>query len=315
MSAPAVLRLPLVVAGRMVLAAGIMLCAGVVLLAGAEPSKPGVEDRFAVQLEYLRWQPRDEIGRDALVAAYERFIAQFEKDPRVAEAMMDVAHLMKGEFPRQGLKPDHEAAFVWCRKAAARAVPGTPFWRKANFSLAGWMSLKDTAEARRILQTIVEDAHGHSLTLARVERDLQVVCLREHDLAAAEVHCRRVLEWYNDPARVPKEDMEKYDLDGVMAEAGSIMIGAYLTAPWPKAERKRRIEALARSDFTDFELKMEVDRALEDLKTRHEVPETVVFDKVADSRAGWRWALSIAGLVLLVVMGYFVYRRPWRRVA
>ena len=56
------------------------------------------------------------------------------------------------------------------------------------------------------------------------------------------------------------------------------------------------------------------DLSLQTLAKSPEVRETVLFDEKADSRAGWRWALTIAALVLLVVIGYLVYRRAWRRV-
>ena len=56
------------------------------------------------------------------------------------------------------------------------------------------------------------------------------------------------------------------------------------------------------------------DLSLETLAKLPEVPETVLFDEKADSSAGWRWALTIATLVLLVVIGYLVHRRPSRRV-
>ena len=301
-------------AARLVSAAGIALSAAVVLLAGAGPSKPEVKDRFLAQLDYLRRQPAREVGRDALVAAYQRLIAEHEKKPRVAEAMMDVAALMELKSPPENLNPDEAAALKWYRRAAQTATPGSPLWTKANFYLAGRL-IYDTAEPRQILQRITEHAAGHSLTLARVEHDLQAICLREDDLAGAEVHCRRILDWYNDPARVPKEDMEKFELDRVIASAGGVMIGAWATAPWPKSERKRRMDALV--DAYGFNGSLHEDRrfALELLAKVPDLPETVVFDKVADSRAGWRWALTIAGLVLLVVLGYLVYRRPWRRVA
>jgi hypothetical protein len=249
-----------------------------------------------------------------LVAAYERFIAEFEKDPRVAEAMMDVAGLMAGEFPRQGLKPNDEGALLWCRKAAATAIPATPLWIKANRAVAGRVGIFDAAEARRLFQKITEQVAGDSLTLARVEHDLQQICLREHDLAGAEIHCYRILGWYRDPTRVPKEDMEKFELDRVIASAGGSMLQAYVSAPWPKAERKRRIQALAESNPYSFELAMERDRALEQLREMPEVPETVVFDKTPDPRAWWRWGLTMGAVLVLVVIGYLVYRPPWRRV-
>lgn len=81
--------------------------------AGQAQPGSGSADPFDVRLDYLRRQNLAVVGRDAKVAGYQKLIEEHAADPRVADAMLDVAHLMENEDPETGLRPDPASALRW----------------------------------------------------------------------------------------------------------------------------------------------------------------------------------------------------------
>jgi hypothetical protein len=232
-------------------------------------SKDRKGDEFALRLDQLRRTPNVQGGkvfRDQVVEQYKALIDEFRNDPRVAEAMLDVASRLQNGWPELNFFPKHAEAVAWVRKAAETAAPGSKVWNTAQFSLAGELSWSDTREARRILQQISDQARGHSLTLAQVEDELKIIAMHEGDLDMAEQHCRRVLNWYKgDRKRVPTDNEEKRELDCIILGSGLPLLHAFLKAPWPREMRERRIRALVNDHFWVQSLQRDGDDVLERL--------------------------------------------------
>lgn len=119
--------------------------------------------------------------------------------------------------------------------------------------------------AREHLVAIGRHARGHSLTLARVEYNLQVLEIHERRWDMAEMRCRRIMDWYRDEKRIPTDSMEKAELDSTIQSAGSAMIWAWSMAPWPKKQRRQRISELVNSNPFLTSLSREEDRILNKL--------------------------------------------------
>lgn len=198
---------------------------------------------FDAQLQYLRTQNVALVGRDSLVEAYDTLITKHADDPRVAEAMLEIAALFTSvERPELDIYPDPEKALVWLQKAAATAVEGSPTWIKAQFSISGHVRRSNPQEARRILDNIATKAKDKSSLLrARIELEYQTICIEEGDLDAAERHCRRLLGWYADPAQKPNIELEKAEIDYLVISAGAFMMAQFPRAPWPVKKRIDRI--------------------------------------------------------------------------
>jgi hypothetical protein len=195
-------------------------------------------DVFGKRITYLREQIALQSGREPIVEGYEQLIEQFPDDPRVAEAMKEVAHLMELEIPEMGIRPDPVRALQWFRRAAANAVPGSKIWTEAHFHYARRLQ-SSPSEARRILEKIAENSQGDSVTLAEVEYDLLSVCVNEGDFEGAEAHCLRVLQLYDDPSRIPKDSLQKSQLDGFIRAAAAAMAHAWIHAPLAEAGTRR----------------------------------------------------------------------------
>lgn len=221
----------------------IVMLGAIVLPASQSLSQ---DDPFDAQLQYLRTQNVAQVGRDSLVEAYDTLITKHADDPRVAEAMLEIAALFTSvERPELEIYPDPEKALVWLQKAAATAVEGSPTWIKAQFSISGHVRRSNPQEARRILDNIAAKAKDKSSLLrARIELEFQTVCIDEGDLDAAERHCRRLLGWYADPAQIPNIELEKAEIDYLMISAGAFMMAQFPRAPWPVKKRVDRIVKL-----------------------------------------------------------------------
>ncbi len=228
-------------------------------------------DAFREKLHFLHTQNIGEVGREAVVKAYEEFISEYADDPRVAEAMHRLGHRYLNVIPALGIAREPESAMRWFRKAAATATPGSEIWVKCQFTLSDRSSA--LPDARQILIDVAARVKGDSLTLAKVEHRLQRLCVKEGDVDAAEVHCRRLLEWYRDPARIPKESGAKADLDSTRRGAGKGMLNALARArKYSKAERAERIQALV-DEYASGVMTKYGKRALRDLAARAEEPE------------------------------------------
>jgi hypothetical protein len=278
-------------------------------LGASAPSGAERQDEFDSQLEYLRRQWMPDVGKDAVVDAFKDFIEEYQDDPRVAKAMLHLAGLMENSDPQKGIYPDRAAALGWYRKAAGRAVPGSETWIKAQFMVQGRVVYSSPAEARGILKQVAAHAQGDSLTLARVESALYTVCRSEDDLDGAERHCRRILSWYDDPARIPTEPLRKRDLDMLIASCASAMMEALRVAPMPKADRAKRIQGLMR-DYGFQSLEDAGTEALKELETMPEFRRRVPLAAEAGWIAWLRWTMVLVSVVVFLSLGWlFLIRR------
>ena len=225
-------------------------------------------DQFVEELDYLRRKNPGKVGRDALVEAYEDLIDRYPGDARVAEAMLEIACLYENTMPDLGIYPDADRALLWSRRAADTAAPGSDTWFRAQFLLCHRVRYLDASEARQILENVSARATGDPLISARVEKEFQSICVIEHDLDAAEGHCRRLLGWYADPARIPKDVTAKAELDGVIRSAATFMVEALGSAPWPVAVRMARIRRLMDDYVWNRALQRAGERKLEHLRER-----------------------------------------------
>jgi len=205
---------------------------------------------IAVKLDYLSWQNPSRVGRAPLVGAYEECIRQHPGDPRVAEAMMSIGHLYGTlEIPELDIHPATEKAMEWFRMAARTATVGSPTWADAQLRIAG-CHLTSPEEARNRLYSVSDRG---SLLLAKVEDELQAIAIREGNLDQAERHCRRLLSWYRDPSRIPKEDLIKHEVDCLMISSGAFMVHQIGSAhDTPVVQRRTRILQLM-SDFAGLQ--------------------------------------------------------------
>lgn len=226
------------------------------------------DDSFDAQLQYLRTQNVAQVGRDSLVEAYDKLIGKHADDPRVAEAMLEIAALFTSvERPELEIYPDPEKALVWLQKAAATAVEGSPTWIKAQFSISGHVRRSNPQEARRILDNIAAKAKDKSSLLrARIELEFQRICIEEGDLDAAERHCRRLLGWYADPAQIPNIELEKAEIDYLMISAGAFMMAQFPRAPWPVKKREDRIFKLMKDHAGSAALYRDGEAALKSIR-------------------------------------------------
>lgn len=202
---------------------------------------------IAVKLDYLSRQNPSRVGRAPLVGAYEECIHRHPGDPRVAQAMMSIGHLYGTlEIPELDIHPDTEKAMEWFRMAARTATVGSSTWVDAQLTVARCQALTSPEEARNRLRSILD---RESLLLARVEYELQAIAIRERNLDQAERHCRRLLSWYRDPSRIPKEDLIKHEVDCLMISSGAFMVHQIGSAhETPVAQRRARILQLMK-DF------------------------------------------------------------------
>jgi hypothetical protein len=202
---------------------------------------------IAVKLDYLSRQNPARVGRTPLVAAYKECIRRHPGDPRVAEAMMSIGHLYGGlEIPELGI----QKAMEWFRMAARTATEHSPTWVDAQMTVARCQARTSPEEARNRLRRISDRG---SLLLAQVEYELQVIAIEERNLDQAEHHCRRLLSWYSDPSRIPKEDLIKHEVDCLMMSSGSFMVHQIGSAhDIPVAQRRTRIVQLM-SEFAGLQ--------------------------------------------------------------
>lgn len=204
------------------------------------------DDSFDAQLQYLRTQNVAQVGRDSLVEAYDKLISRHPDDPRVAEAMLEIAALFTSvEIPQLEVYSDQEKALAWLHKASATAAAGSSTWVKAQFAISGHVRQSNPEEARRVIDDIAAKAKDKSLLLlAKIEHEFQKICIAEGDLDAAESHCRRLLGWYANPEQIPKVEEEKGEIDYIIISAGAFMMTQLQQAPWPVEKRVDHIVKL-----------------------------------------------------------------------
>jgi hypothetical protein len=265
------------------------------------------DDAFSTKLDFLRRQDLAQIGRQSAVASYEKLIAENAGHALIAEAMLDVAALFENENTEISMRPDPQSALGWYRRASLASPKGSAVWVKSQLLLVNRIRYDNATEARTILADIKSTKPDDSLIQAKIEHTLQLICISEKDLATAERHARNILQWYNEPNRIPKDGFIKSEIDGVIRSAGSAMVHAYVSAPMPKAERIRRISAIVDDNMALGSLQRDGKAALELLLASSELvaPEPIV---QPDPHSRSRFLFILIGNILVVALLAIVYK-------
>lgn len=273
-------------------------------------------DRFGSQLRSLLTQDPVVHGRDKIIGQLEILIDANASHPAAAEAMFHIATLLENENPAIGMTAKPKEALSWYRKAVETAAPGTPVWIKARKYLAGRLGKHDAAEAKKLLDEVAQASAGNWYALARLEADRMHHALGQRDFDQAEQHCRTLLNWYSDPARIPKNPDEKRQLDAVIAASGRAMVLAWSTAQRSNEERTQRIRQFAAAYPQNTDIAATADKAIK-FATAHPAPPPnptpiALTSSKPESR---RWILTFgaAALVSLLLAAAVLMRRMQAR--
>jgi hypothetical protein len=271
----------------------------------------GREDVFDTELEFLRQQNLPAVGRQAYTAAYERFIQRHSADPRVAIAMLDLADSLENTIASAEIHADSKAALEWRRRAAATASPRSEAWIKAQFLIA--TNFANSDESRRILDLLAQECSDDLSVLSRVEYYLVLLCITRGDFEEAEIHTLAVMNWYDDPNRIPRDEVIKAEIDVRRLTAGGAMMHAWSTAPWPRAERNRKIqEFMDRYALNGGNLLRDGEAALKRVDENPN-PEGVGRTMSAIPQSIVRLILIAANaIIVLALISVWIYRR-WLR--
>jgi hypothetical protein len=212
----------------------------------------GLADAFTDAMEGLSQQNEQEVGRDAMVAAYERLLRDYPEHPDRAKAMLQLQSLWQRSNPRLGIKPDEEKQNDWVRRAYEAAPSGSETWFEAGFRHASVLTRKDPEEAKKLLQRLYEQAPD-AVYQTKALWHLQGVARSQRDLAEAERICLILQHWTRDKKGLPKEMLRKEDVFAWIQESASDMMMQYAELPEPKAKRIARI-----NDFVEHHVSVGV---------------------------------------------------------
>jgi hypothetical protein len=222
------------------------------------------EFSFMTELSSLREQRIVVVGKEQLVQAYEKFINKHSRDPNVNRAMIDLGSLYETTVPEARIQPDQVLALKWFRNAAKAATPGSKAWFvNQQYLLA---RLADPAEKRPIIEELALHAKNKLAIQVQIEKNLMDVCVLERDYATAAVHCRRIMHWHDDPARVPQDMLVKSEIDSFRRNSADEYIMRVAEArSLPKAERNKIIEEFA----SEFDFNQDVYLGSLDIARKH----------------------------------------------
>jgi hypothetical protein len=102
------------------------------VLLSAASGGVGLADEFTEAMDRLSKQNVSEVGRDAMVSAYERLLRDYPDHPDRAKAMLELQGLWQQSDPRLGIKADEEKQNDWVRRAFAAAPDGSEIWFEAG---------------------------------------------------------------------------------------------------------------------------------------------------------------------------------------
>jgi hypothetical protein len=239
-------RIPLIQA-RMKTKSLFLILSILFALVAVAMSASEASDSFLEELDYLQRQNAGKIGVPALIDAYEKFISKYESDSRVARAMVDLGSKYQAEWAGK----DPKKALEWFGVAAKTATPNTEIWKKANFRVIDYYLYApfiDYSRAEKILLDMKSHLKDGDIVFSmELEKKYVDVYGVQGRLDEAEKHCGNVLTVYHDPARVPKNILDKSKIDGLIGSSSGNMI-AYIenSVYLPATERLLRIQKLGR---------------------------------------------------------------------
>jgi serine/threonine protein kinase/protein involved in polysaccharide export with SLBB domain/WD40 repeat protein len=185
-----------------------------------------------------------QVGRDEVIAAYERVLKRFPDHPDRATAMFEIFAAWENGGLDTDSKPDPAKALEWLRKACAAARPGTPLWYKSRFYLEGRVRWQSADAAQKILDEILA-SHPGAVNEVRAWYDKQEVALMQNKPGEAEKICRR-LQRVMGQQKLPVEGAELGEYFDWIQESAGRMLNYWDEHPSP--ENKAKIDAL-RNDF------------------------------------------------------------------
>jgi hypothetical protein len=203
----------------------------------------GLADAFTESMGHLSKQNVLEVGRDAMVSAYERLLRDYPNHPDRAKAMLELRSLWQVFDPQRGDEPDEEKQNDWVRRAYDAAPFGSETWFVAGFGHASVLTRKDPKEAKKLLQLLYEQAPD-AVYQTKALWHLQGVARRQGDLAEAERICLILQHWTRDKKGLPKEMLRKGDAFAWIQESARDMMMQYAELPESKAKRIARINDL-----------------------------------------------------------------------
>src|SRR5262249_29570817 len=134
------------------------LMAIMTVLLSAASGGVGLADAFTEAMDRLSKQNVSEMGRDAMVSAYERLLRDFPDHPDRTKAMLQLQGLWQQSDPQRGIKADEEKQNDWVRRAYEAAPFGSEVWFEAGFRHASVLTWKDPKGAKKLLQRLYERA-------------------------------------------------------------------------------------------------------------------------------------------------------------
>jgi hypothetical protein len=259
-------------------------------------------DTFEERFQSLERLDVRKLPREAVVRAAEQALSDFADHPKRARIMLFLSARFEESDPHRGIQPDRAAVIDWARKAVEAAEVGSETWCEAQFRVADRIHEKAPQEARGILLTV--EAHSTDpVVRAQVVYELESVALTEHKSEEAEQLCRRLRDWYNHAGNMPKEPLDKGRIDRLRASAAAMLMWYFAQRNTPKAQRRAKIEALARqypSSNTVWEARA---RIYEMLAKAPDVPAATGAPPV--NRAGQYAAVVVVVLLALATIGLF----------
>ena len=182
-------------------------------------------DNFSVELQYLKQQNAAKIGVPSLIGAYEKFIARYQSDARVASAMFDLGVIYESQWKGQ----DHNKALEYFGVAAKAATPNTEIWKKANFYFFNRVLDKDFRQAKKVLDNMKSHLKDGDLILSMaIEQKYLDFYGVQGNLDESEKYLCNLLSIYRDPQRLPKNDIEKSEVDNILITSSGNMV-AYIS--------------------------------------------------------------------------------------
>lgn len=265
-------------------------------------------DSFLDELNYLKEQNPQIVGRDSQIVLYEQLLKDHPNHPDRATAMLLIADLWQMSDPTNGVERDVEKELDWVRRARTASEIGSPTWFDAGFRLEGEIFRKSPAEAEQILNEISDHSTG-AIVDTKILYKRQEMALYAKDYSKAEDFCRKLVGWNTDSPDMPAEILGKGEVFEWMQNGASTMMIAWAEMDAPTSVRRKKIESL----YEDFQGKAYMeqyrDAALEHLeKLPIEGDSVHILEQPKGSGRNWLIWLNVVALALFLVYGFSTRR-------
>lgn len=238
--------------------------------------RPAKYNEFTARVFVLNHQRMDEIGRDELIAEFERLLRRFPNHPDRAEAMYAIANCWDCSDPPRGRQPELEKSLDWLTRAVAATHRDRKLWYETRFMLASRRFQESPDAAHRILDEVFEAKPGPVLEV-RAWGLRHTILLHQGSEERAERICRDLHQRMGDARR--ENFAGAYELgefyDSIQTTGYHMLLhwSQSSNRPWP--ERQAKI----RSFCNDFPFR-HVGQAYDQLVSAGLIPqETAEFPK------------------------------------